>query len=75
MPAIPIPDVCADYDGATTTVTVAMLAVAQCPHGHNIVYTIPDVEDADYYNGKAAGWAVEHARDCPGPRAAVTAAA
>jgi len=66
MPAIPIPGDTAEYDGTNTTVTVALLAVAQCPHGHNIAYTVPDAEDLDYYSDKAAKWAQEHADNCPG---------
>lgn len=63
---IPIPDTTAVYDGTNTDVTVALLAVAQCPHGHNIAYTVPDVEDLPYFNNKAAMWAQEHANSCTG---------
>ncbi|MFD7705659.1 hypothetical protein [Streptomyces sp. NPDC059786] len=75
MPLIPIPDARAAYKGTATTVTVALLAVAQCPNGHNIIYTVPDVEDLGHYTGKTATWADEHADKCPGPSAAVTAEA
>lgn len=70
---IPIPGP-AEYDGANTVVTVALLAVAQCVHGHNVAYTMPDVEDFPYFSDKAARWAQEHADDCPGAPAAIRAA-
>lgn len=69
---IPIPAEYAVYDGINTDVTVALLAVAQCPHGHNIAYNVPDVEDLAYYQAKATTWAINHSNDCPGPNAPTT---
>lgn len=63
---IPIPDTTATYDGTKADVTVALLAVAQCAHGHNIAYVVPDAEDLPYYNTKAAQWAQKHANECSG---------
>ncbi|MFE5890491.1 hypothetical protein ACFQ6E_16345 [Streptomyces sp. NPDC056462] len=67
---IPTPATTAQYDGDTTAVEVALLAVAQCPHGHNIAFTVPDYEDLDYYQQKCTTWALAHADDCPGPTSA-----
>jgi hypothetical protein len=72
---IPIPDTTATYDGTNTDVTVALLAVAQCPHGHNVAYTVPDVEDLPYFNNKAAQWAQEHSDTCTGAQEAALRAA
>lgn len=72
---IPIPDINAECDGTNTTVTVALLAVAQCPHGHNIAYCVPDYEDLDYFTSKAAKWAQEHADECTGVKPAAIKAA
>ncbi|WP_369167798.1 hypothetical protein AB5J49_07990 [Streptomyces sp. R28] len=63
---IPIPDSTAAYDGTNTAVTVALLAAARCPHGHNVIYTVPDVEDLDHYQQKATTWAIHHANECTG---------
>ncbi|MFJ9749577.1 hypothetical protein [Streptomyces chartreusis] len=67
---IPIPATTAVYDGDTIAVEVALLAVAECPHGHNIAFTVPDYEDLDYFQHKSTTWALAHANDCPGPTSA-----
>ena len=72
---IPIPDATAVCYATNTDVTVALLAVAQCPHGHNIAYTVPDIEDLDYFQQKATRWATEHANTCTGAQKAVLRAA
>ncbi|MFG1668788.1 hypothetical protein [Streptomyces sp. NRRL F-5140] len=64
---IPIPATTAVHDGDNTAVEVALLAVAQCPHGHNTAFTVPDYEDLDYFQQKATAWARAHASTCPGP--------
>jgi len=74
MPTL-IPDTNAAYDGTNTEVTVALLAAAECPHGHNIAYVIPDLEDADYYQQKATAWAIGHANECTGAKKATLKAA
>jgi hypothetical protein len=71
---IPIPASTTDHEGTNTTVTLALLVAAQCPHGHNIAYTVPDVEDLTYYSNKAARWAQEHADQCDGKPAGAKAA-
>lgn len=67
---IPIPATTATYDGTNTDVEVALLAVAQCPHGHNIAYVVPEVEDLAHYQQKATTWAIEHANECTGAKTA-----
>jgi hypothetical protein len=69
MPKL-IPDTNAAYDGSATAVTVALLAAAECPHGHNIAYNVPDIEDLDHYQQKATQWAIDHANTCTGAQRA-----
>lgn len=63
---IPIPSTNAEYEGTETTVTVALMVVAQCPNGHYVAYNMPDVEDVAHHSGKACHWAAEHANTCRG---------
>lgn len=65
-----IPDSTVVHTGTNTTVTFALIAVARCPHGHEVAYTVPDYDDLDYFTTKAADWADEHASNCPGAKAA-----
>jgi hypothetical protein len=72
---ITVPDSSIVHTGTHTTVAVALVAVARCPHGHEVVYAIPDYDDLDYITTKAADWADEHASNCPGAKAATLRAA
>lgn len=62
-----IPSQTLDFEGEHATVTVALLAVAQCVHGHNTAHVIPDTADARYAESKVAQWASGHAKTCTGP--------
>ena len=67
---IPIPDSNPEYDGARTTVTVAILAVAQCPHGHAEILNVPDTDHITDHARRVTDWAIEHADTCTGTRRA-----
>ncbi|GAA1888045.1 hypothetical protein GCM10009837_07350 [Streptomyces durmitorensis] len=67
MSSYVIPSQTVEYEGEHATVTVALLVLAQCEHGHNVSYVAPDVEDVDHHSGKACHWAAEHVKECTGP--------
>lgn len=68
MPVIPAGT--GGYEGTATTVSVAILAAAECPHGHRIVLDVPDAGDIPDHARKVTDWAREHAESCTGPSAA-----
>ncbi|HEY9375237.1 hypothetical protein [Streptomyces sp.] len=57
------------YEGTATAVNVAILAAAECPHGHRVTYNVPDTDDIPHYARKATDWALTHADTCTGPEA------
>lgn len=52
--------------GEAATVSLSVVAVVQCPHGHTFQELIPDASDAEAVAGRQAAWAAGHADLCTG---------
>lgn len=54
------------HKGAAADVTVTLMVVARCMHGHDHAIDIPDYDDLDQATTAVAAWASLHADGCPG---------
>ncbi|MET9550548.1 hypothetical protein ABZY36_35385 [Streptomyces sp. NPDC006627] len=52
--------------GERSTVSLSVVAVARCSHGHMLVEEIPDASDTEAVTLRQARWAEEHAETCAG---------
>jgi hypothetical protein len=52
--------------GERSTVSLSVVAVARCPHGHTLVEEIPDASDTEAVTLRQARWAEDHADTCGG---------
>lgn len=62
------------FEGARTTVRVAVIVAGSCEHGHSCAKQISDIEDFAHAEGLVSTWARVHADDCKGPKTAAVAA-
>ncbi|MFD9072096.1 hypothetical protein [Streptomyces lasiicapitis] len=53
-----------NFAGTHASVDVALVAFAECVHGHHNYEIIDNTRDADYFIGRVAAWAAGHAATC-----------